>query len=67
MADVDRGDEVDRLQKSLFQQLLSSSAGIDVHGAIDLTLAARAYERYAEHAVAVAHRAAWLAVGTPRN
>jgi phosphate transport system protein len=67
LAEVDRGDEVDRLEKSLFQQLLAWSAGIDVHAAIDLTLAARAYERYAEHAVAVAHRAAWLAVGTPRN
>ena len=54
-------------EQSLFQQLLSWSAGIDVDAAIDLTLAARAYERYAEHAVAVAHRAALLAVGAPRN
>jgi phosphate transport system protein len=67
VAGVDRGDEVDRLDKSLFQQLLSWSAGIDIHAAIDLTLAARAYERYAEHALAVARRAALLAVGTPRN
>jgi phosphate transport system protein len=65
VAEVDRGDEVDRLENSLFQQLLAWSAGIDVHAAIDLTLAARAYERYAEHAVAVAHRAALLAVGAP--
>ncbi|HWS93171.1 MAG TPA: hypothetical protein VN306_11970 [Mycobacterium sp.] len=36
---------------------------LESHG----TLAARAYERYAEHAVAVAHRAALLAVGTPGN
>jgi phosphate transport system protein len=67
VAEVDRRDEVDRLENSLFQQLLAWSAGIDVHAAIDLTLAARAYERYAEHAVAVAHRAALLAVGTPTN
>ena len=67
VAEVDRGDEVDRLENSLFQQLLGWSAGIDVHAAIDLTLAARAYERYAEHAAAVAHRAALLAVGTPGN
>ena len=67
VAEVDRGDEVDRLEQSLFQQLLSWSAGIDVHAAIDLTLAARAYERYAEHAVAVAHRASLLAAGAPRN
>jgi phosphate transport system protein len=67
VAEVDRGDDVDRLENSLFQQLLGWSAGIDVYAAIDLTLAGRAYERYAEHAVAVAHRAALLAVGTPRN
>jgi phosphate transport system protein len=67
VAEVDRGDDLDRLENSLFQQLLTWSAGIDVHAAIDLTLAARAYQRYAEHAVAVAHRAALLAVGTPRN
>jgi phosphate transport system protein len=67
VAEADRGDEADRLEQSLFEQLLSRSAGIDVHAAIDLTLAARAYERYAEHAVAVAHRAALLAVGAPRS
>jgi phosphate transport system protein len=64
VAKVDRRDDVDRLETSLFQQLLTWSAAIDVHAAIDLTLAARAYERYAEHAVALAHRAALLAVGT---
>jgi phosphate transport system protein len=67
VAEADRGDEADRLEQSLFEQLVSGSAGIDVHAAIDLTLAARAYERYAEHAVAVAHRAALLAVGAPRS
>jgi phosphate transport system protein len=67
VAEVDRGDEVDRLEQALFAQLLPLSAGIDVDAAIDLTLAARAYQRYAEHAVAVAHRAAVLAVGAPRS
>ena len=42
VAEVDRGDEVARLEQALFQQLLPRSAGIDVHAAIDLTLAARA-------------------------
>ena len=65
VAEVDRVAEADRLEQSLFEQLLSRSAGIDVHAAIDLTLAARAYERYAEHAVALAHRAALLAVRAP--
>ena len=67
VAEVDRGDEVDRLEQALFARLLPLSAGIDVDAAIDRTLAARAYQRYAEHAVAVAHRAALLAVGAPRN
>jgi phosphate transport system protein len=67
VAEADSGNEADRLEQSLFEQLLSRSAGIDVHTAIDLTLAARAYERYAEHAVAVAHRAALLAVGASKS
>jgi len=67
VAEADRGEEADRLEQSLFEQLLSWSVGMDVHAAIDLTLAARAYERYAEHAVRVAHRAALLAVGAPRS
>jgi len=67
VAEAARGDEADRLEQSLFEQLLSRSAGIDVHAAVDLTLAARAYELYAEHAVAVARRAALLAVGAPRS
>jgi phosphate transport system protein len=68
VAEVDHSkDEVNRLGRLLYQQLLSGSAGIDVRAAIDLTLAARCYERYAEHAVAVAHRAAlleWTHLGT---
>jgi phosphate uptake regulator len=35
--------------------------------AIDLTMAARCYERYADLAVAVAHHGALLALGTPRS
>ena len=40
VAEVDRGDEVDRLEQALFAQLLSLSAGMDVDAAIDLTLLA---------------------------
>jgi phosphate transport system protein len=67
VAEADRGDEAGRLEQSLFDQLLSRSAVMDVDAAIDLTLAARAYERYAEHAERVAHRAVLLAVGAPRS
>jgi phosphate uptake regulator len=55
------------LRHLLYQQLLSNSGVIDVDAAIDLTLAARCYERFAEHAKAVAHRGALLAVGAPRG
>ena len=60
-------DNVNRLRHLLYQQLLSNSGVIDVDAAIDLTLAARCYERFAEHAKAVAHRGALLAMGAPRG
>jgi phosphate transport system protein len=60
-------DEVDRLRQLLYRKLLSPSGAIDVDGAIDLTLAARCYERFAEHALAVARRGALLAVGAPKS
>jgi len=68
VVELDAGDdEVDRLRQLLYWQLLSRSDVIDVGAAIDLTLAARCYERYAEHAAAVAHRGVLLAVGAPRT
>jgi phosphate transport system protein len=68
VAELEGGaDEVDRLGRLLYWQLLSPSSGMDTGAAIDLTLAARCYERYAGHAVVIAHRAALLAVGAPRS
>ncbi|MGO9036034.1 phosphate signaling complex PhoU family protein [Mycobacterium sp.] len=68
VAELTRGDDnMNRLRHLLYQQLLSNSGVIDVDAAIDLTLAARCYERFAEHAKAVAHRGALLAVGAPRG
>jgi phosphate transport system protein len=68
MAELDGSeDEVDRLRQLLYRKLLSPSGVIDIDAAIDLTLAARCYERFAEHAVAVAHRGALLAVGAPKS
>ena len=64
-AEVDCTEEVKRLSDLLYQQLLFETAGIDVHAAVDFTFAASCYERYAEHAVAVAHRATLLAVAAP--
>jgi phosphate transport system protein len=58
---------MDRLRQLLYWKLLSPSSVVDVGAAIDLTLAARCYERFAEHAVAIAHRGALLAVGAPKS
>lgn len=68
VVELDAGDvEVDRLRQLLYWQRLSRSDVIDVGAAVDLTLAARCYERYAEHAAAVAHRGVLLAIGVPRT
>jgi phosphate uptake regulator len=58
---------VDRLQQVLFQQLLSPPGIADVDAAIDLTMAARCYQRYADLAVTVASYGPLLAIGTPRH
>jgi hypothetical protein len=62
-----RRDEVDRLKRLLYEQLLSRPGIIDVDAAIDLTMAARCYERYVDLAVAVANYGALHAMGTPRH
>jgi phosphate transport system protein len=67
VAQLDRGDEMDRLRQRMYRQLLSRTGVIDVDAAIDLTFAARCYERYAEHAVAVAYFGALLAEGAPNS
>jgi phosphate transport system protein len=64
-AEVNYAEKVKRLLQLLYQHFLLRTVGIDVEAAVDLTFAARCYERYSEHAVAVVHRAALLAVGAP--
>jgi phosphate transport system protein len=57
-------DAMDRLHRGLFAALLGSGRdGLDVETAIDLTLVGRYYERYADHAVSVAHRVVYLVTG----
>jgi phosphate transport system protein len=66
VAELARNDDnVNRLRHLLYQQLLSNRGVIDVDAAIDLTLVARCYERYADDAVAVANCGALLGVGAP--
>ncbi|MEV4604744.1 hypothetical protein AB0K15_46265 [Amycolatopsis sp. NPDC049253] len=54
----------DRAQRLLYRRLLSRGASIDADAAVDLTLVARCYERFAWHAMAVARRAVLLDVDT---
>lgn len=63
-------DEMDRLHLRMFRHLLSPGWSYGTETAVDLTLLGRYYERYADHAVSVAHRVVYLATGeypAPRN
>jgi phosphate transport system protein len=52
-----------KLQESLYRHLLKDSLQPDVETAIDVTLIGRCYERYADHAVSIARRVAFLTTG----
>jgi len=65
-ARLDRDDDtMDRLQRELCLRVLDSSWPHDVEATVDATLIGRFFERYADHAVAVAHRIAFLAGHEP--
>jgi len=54
-------DEMDLLQRTLYERLLHGSWTDGIEAAVDLTLAGRYYERFADHAVSVARRVAFVA------
>jgi len=54
-------DEMDLLQQTLYERLLNRSWTDGIEAAVDLTLAGRYYERFADHAVSVARRVAFVA------
>lgn len=56
-------DAMDRLHRDLFTALLEGSSPYTVEAAIDVTLVSRHYERFADHAVAVARRVVFLVTG----
>jgi phosphate transport system protein len=56
-------DAMDRLHRGLFGRLLAPDWKHGVETAIDITLAGRYYERYGDHAVAVARRVVFLVTG----
>ncbi|GII34653.1 phosphate signaling complex protein PhoU [Planotetraspora mira] len=57
-------DAMDRLHRRLFRVLLSDDWSHGVEAAIDVTLAGRYYERYADHAVRVARDVVYLVTGS---
>ncbi|MBW8485385.1 phosphate signaling complex protein PhoU [Actinomadura parmotrematis] len=68
--DVDLGmeldaddDQMDRLHRRLFDILLSPKWKHGVEPAVDITLAGRYFERFADHAVHVAENVVYLATG----
>jgi phosphate transport system protein len=65
-ARLDREDDaMDRLQRELYLRVLDSSWPHGTEVTIDATLIGRFFERYADHAVAVAHRISYLAGHEP--
>jgi phosphate transport system protein len=56
-------DQMDRLHRALFTELLDVTAPYSVEAAIDVTLVSRYYERFADHAVTVARRVVYLVTG----
>ena len=56
-------DTMDRLHRELFTALLDVSEPYGIEAAIDVTLVSRYYERFADHAVAVARRVVFLVTG----
>jgi phosphate transport system protein len=56
-------DEMDQLHRTLFQHLIDERWSHGIETAVDVTLLGRYYERYADHAVAVAKRVVFLVTG----
>jgi phosphate transport system protein len=56
-------DEMDRLHRDLFRQMLRKDWQHGVETAVDVALCGRYYERFADHAVSVARRVVFLATG----
>jgi phosphate transport system protein len=56
-------DEMDRLHRLIFTELLADSWSYGMEAAVDITLVARYYERFADHAVSVARRVVYLVTG----
>ncbi|MEU8975513.1 phosphate signaling complex protein PhoU [Streptomyces monashensis] len=56
-------DRMDELHRTIFQHLMDEQWHHGVATAVDVTLVGRYYERFADHAVAVAQRLVYLVTG----
>ncbi|MEU6775379.1 phosphate signaling complex protein PhoU [Streptomyces sp. NPDC046759] len=56
-------DRMDELHRTIFQHLMDERWHHGVATAVDVTLVGRYYERFADHAVAVAQRVVYLVTG----
>ncbi|WP_396667899.1 phosphate signaling complex protein PhoU [Microbacterium sp. R86528] len=59
----DADDKLDELHASVFEKVLSDSWRGEAGATVDATLASRYHERFADHAVSVAKKVAYLATG----
>lgn len=59
----DDDDEMDDLHRHLFTMMMSPEWSHGVAAAVDVTLLGRFYERFADHAVAVARRVVFIVTG----
>ena len=63
-AELEKDDDVmDELHRQLFRSILDDRWADGIEPAIDITLAGRYYERFADHAVSVARRVVYLVTG----
>ena len=60
-------DEVDALRRRIFRILFSEDWSHGVEPAVDAALSGRYYERFADHAVAIARQVSFLVTGQPHE
>jgi phosphate transport system protein len=65
LAEID--DEVDALRRRIFRILFSEDWSHGVEPAVDAALIGRYYERFADHAVAIARQVSFLVTGQPHE
>lgn len=58
-----RDNAMDALAANVFEVLMDGATGVSIPDAVDAVLLSRFYERYGDHAVAVARRIAFQATG----